>query len=293
MSYLENIILEKKVSLPKQTEKLVNQLSNKLKNGSYIPDNKNIVKLKDILTDEVNDFLLECLAEYNRTERNFLVHHDIHGLRVVWAVLSFSRKENALEYFENVIDKKDKDFFLNHIFSLFDFPNVQHPYTEKIKQYYDSIFPNLPSYQLMGELGINLPNKYDWSVHIILMNFGKWFTTNGLNDEEMERQFKIEIYFGSPGIKNDTFKITVENSLSQKCKKIWFTDREVFTIDIDKEKIKEPNLLELKPFLTQIEKYLGTTFNTDNLTGNTAYFSVSKGINRKRIEQWIKSKFEI
>ncbi|TNG95248.1 molybdopterin-synthase small subunit [Pasteurellaceae bacterium USgator11] len=291
MAYLTEIIIEKKASLPKQTEKLVNQLCNKLKNGAYTPDNKNIVKLKDIATDEVNDFLLECLAEYNKTERHYREQHDIHGLCAVWAVLSFSRKENVLAYFANIIDKKDEDFFLNHLFTLLNLPNVQHPYAERIKQYYDGIFRTLPSYQLMEKLGIDLPNKYDWSVSLHLMNFGKWFTTDGLTDDEKEKQFKLKIYFGSPGIKNDTFKISIENSLSQKIQKISFTDSEVFTIRVDEKEIGKPNLLELGKFLAQVENYFATTFNTDDLKGDTAYFSTSKGINRKKIEQWIKNRF--
>ncbi|TNH02470.1 molybdopterin-synthase small subunit [Testudinibacter sp. TR-2022] len=293
MAYLTEIIIEKKASLPKQTEKLVNQLCNKLKNGAYTPDNKNIVKLKDIATDEVNDFLLECLAEYNKTERHYREHHDIHGLYAVWAILSFSRKENVLAYFANIIDKKNEDFFLNHLFTLLNLPNVQHPYAERIKQYYDGIFHTLPSYQLMEKLGIDLPNKYDWSVSLHLMNFGKWFTTDGLTDDEKEKQFKLKIYFGSPGIKNDTFKISIENSLSQKIQKISFTDSEVFTIRVDEKEIGKPNLLELGKFLTQVENYFATTFNTDDLKGDTAYFSTSKGISRKKIEQWIKNRFNI
>ena len=58
MMDLRNIILEKKDHLPKQTGKLVNRLYNKIKLDSYYPDNKNVIKLKEFSTVEINNFLL-------------------------------------------------------------------------------------------------------------------------------------------------------------------------------------------------------------------------------------------
>ena len=113
MMDLRNFILEKKDHLPKQTGKLVNRLYNKIKLDSYYPDNKNVIKLKEFSTVEINNFLLECLAEYDKTERLFCEHHDIVGLRGVWAVLAFSKEENVLKYFDELIDKYI--FYLNYL----------------------------------------------------------------------------------------------------------------------------------------------------------------------------------
>lgn len=121
MTDLRDIISEKKDHLPKQIGKLVNRLYNKIKIDGYYPDNKNVIKLKEFSTVEINNFLLECLAEYDKTERLFCEHHDIVGLRGVWAVLAFSKEENVLKYFDELIDKyiHGKPFYLHFLFELF------------------------------------------------------------------------------------------------------------------------------------------------------------------------------
>lgn len=142
----------------------------------------------------------------------------------------------------------------------------------------------------MELLGITPLDKFNWSVMITLINFGEWYTTNGLTEEQMEQQYTMTIFFGSPGTLNSTFQIEIQNSLSLRRKKIRFeefSDSGVFTINVSEKEFKAPDLCKLDLFLKEAENHFGTTFQTDK----PAYLSVSKGINRKRIEEWVKKRF--
>lgn len=289
MSYLKNIILSKKDELPKPIEKLANQFYNKIKNN-YYPDSKNVIKLKPFSTIELNNFLLECLVEYDKTERLYTEHHDIAGLRSVWAVLAFSGEQNVLDYFEDLIQKyiTGKAFYLNFLFELFGYPDVEHPLYEKIKTHYDRISADLPAYTLLKKLEIEPPSKYDWSISVKLTTDGEWFTPNQLTDNQKERRFSFDLQLGPPRTLGNTYEINIENDLSQKRKRIRFSDSEVFEIDVDKTAIKHPDLLNLNEFLLEVENYFNIRFNFDKI----ANLSVSKGIKRKQIEEWIQQKFK-
>ena len=291
MSYLRNIILEKKEELPKEILKTINQLYNKIKSESYYPDSKNILKIKPFSTNEINAFILECLDEYNKTDRLYTEHHDIVGLRSVWSVLSFSKEENVLKYFENLIDTyiSGKPFYLHFLFELFSYPDVQHPLYDKIKNHYDRISDDLASYQLLKKLGIEPPNKYDWSISFKLTTDGEYFTPSNLTDEQKENRFSFDIWLGQPRTLGNTFEIDIQNDLSQKRRRIVFSENRVIDIKVDKTQLKKPNLLNLNEFIKNIEDYFGIKFNFEKI----ANLSVSKGIKRKQVEEWIKNGFKI
>lgn len=291
MTDLRNIILEKKDLLPKQTGKLVNLLYNKIKPDSYFPDNKNVIKLKEFSTIEINKFLLECLTEYDKTERLFCEHHDIVGLRGVWAVLAFSKEENVLRYFNELTDQyiHGKPFYLHFLFALFGYPEIQHPLFNKIQKYYDEISDDLPAYQLLKNLNIVPTDKYNWCVSLTITTDGEWITPSQLTDEEKERRFSFEMRLGNPQTMGNTYEINIKNDLSSRRKRIILSDSSIETISVDKTVFGTPNILNLNNFVCEVENYFGIQFNVEKI----AYLSVSKGINKKQIEKWVKNKFLI
>lgn len=291
MSYLRNIIFEKKEGLPKEVLKTANQLFNKIKSESYYPDSKNVVKLKPFSTSEINNFLLDCLTEYNKTERLYTEHHDVVGLRSVWSVLSFSKEESVLKYFDNLIDTyiSGRPFYLHFLFELFGYPDVQHPLYNKIKNHYDIIANDLPSYNLLKSLNIELINKYDWYISFKLTTDGEWFTPNNLTDNQKEKRFSFDIWLGQPRTLGDTYEIDIQNDFSQKRKRIMFSENRTIEINVDKTAIEKPNLLQLNEFVNNVESYFDIKFNLEKIPN----LSVSKGIKRKHIEDWIKNKFKI
>lgn len=292
MRDLLQIIEVKKETLSKPLLKLVNKFYNKIKGGGYFVDNKNIVKLQELAIPEVCTFLLECIQKYDETTREYREHHDVISLRSVWALLAFSREQNVLSYFHDLIlgESSNKRFYLHYLLSYFRHELVKHPYTDILIDFYENLSKELTSYKLMEALDITVPDKFDWSVMITLINFGEWYTTNGLTKEEMEKQYTLSIFFGSPGTLHSTFKIEIQNSLSERRRKIRFdefSDSGVFTINVNEKAFQIPDLCRLDLFLKEAETYFGTTFQTDK----PAYISVSKGINKKRIEKWVKNRF--
>ncbi|MDO4773014.1 MAG: hypothetical protein Q4A72_05600 [Bacillota bacterium] len=294
MRDLLQIIEEKKETLSKPSLKLVNKFYNKIKGGSYFVDDKNIVKLRELATPEVCTFLLECIQNYDETTRDYRGHHDVISLRSVWALLAFSREKDVLDYFHNLIsgESSNKRFYLHYLLSYFRHELVKHPYADMLIDFYENLSKELTSYKLMEVLDITPPDKFGWSVMINLINFGEWYTTNGLTKEEMEKQYTLSIFFGSPGTLHSTFYIEIQNSLSEKRQKIRFeefSDSGVFTINVNEKAFQMPDLCKLDLFLKEAESYFGTIFQTDK----PAYLSVSKGISRKRIEKWVKNRLVI
>ena len=291
MTDLRDIILKKKDHLPKQIGKWVNRLYNKIKIDGYYPDNRNVIKLKEFSTVEINNFLLECLAEYDKTERLFCEHHDIVGLRGVWTVLAFSKEENVLRYFDELIDKyiHGKPFYLHFLFELFGYSEIQHPLFDKIRKYYDEISDDLPAYILLKNLNIVPSDKYNWCVTVEITTDGEWIIPSQLTDEEKEQRFSFEMRLSNPRTMGDTYEIIIENELSSRKKQIIFSDSNIRAISVDKTVFSTTNILDLNNFVSEVENYFGIQFNFEKI----AYLSVSKGINRKQIEKWVKNKFVI
>jgi len=132
-------------------------------------------------------------------------------------------------------------------------------------------------------------DKYNWSVSLIITTDGEWLTSSQLTDEEKEQRFSFEMRLSNPRTMGDTYEIIIENELSSRKKQIIFSDSNIRTISVDKTVFSTPNILNLNNFVCEVENYFGIQFNFEKI----AYLSVSKGINKKQIEKWVKNKFMI
>ena len=258
-------------------------------NDSYYPDEKNVEKLRQFSTPAFDEFLLTCLVEYNQTERTALEHHDIVGLRAVWAVLAFSQAPEVLSYFNQLIDDyiTKKPIFLNYLFEIFGFSTINHPLFPKICSYYDSIIDNLPSYQLLKHLGLEPANRYKWSVCFNLTTDGENFAPRDLTVEELTRRFRMSVRFGSPLVMGDTYSIDIENGQVPERRRIMLSESNCFTIGVDKEDVEKPDLLCFNGFVERIERLFEIRFQCENI----ASLSVSKGISKRVVENWIHHRF--
>lgn len=290
MGYLKDIIQQRQEGLEKSEAKLVRQFSNKL-NDSYYPDKKNVEKLRQFSTPMFDEFLLGCLAEYNQAERTTLEHHDISGLRAVWAVLAFSRAPEVLSYFNQLIDDyiTKKPIFLNYLFEIFGFSTINHPLFQRICSYYDSIINNLPSYKLLKLLGLEPANRYHWSVCFNLTTDGEYFAPRDLTVEELTQRFRMAVRFGSPLVMGNTYSIDIENGQVSERRRIMLSESDCFTIGVDKEEVEKPDLLCFNDFVEHMEGLFGIHFQCENI----ASLSVSRGISKRVIERWIHHRFVV
>lgn len=290
MRTLQKILLDHKQHLTLPSEKLVQQLLRKLDNDSYLPDRKNAQKLHLLSTNEVDKFLLNCLAKYQLCNELYdLSNHDIGSLRAVWVVLSFSKNPEVIQYFDDFIldNIRHQPAYLANLFEIFNFLEQPHPSVEQIQQYYDQRLPELPAYQLLKQLDIHPVDPLDWSISFILTTDGEWLTPKELTDEEKNRRYRLEIRLNSPEALNDTYSIELSNDFSLKRKRIILKQSGTLTIDIDQMKFPAVDLLNLNLFLTHVEQFLNIQFNFEKI----AYLSVTKGIQRKKVEAWIKNRF--
>ena len=179
--------------------------------------------------------------------------------------------------------------YLANLFEVFNFLEELHPSVEQIQQYYDQRLPELPAYQLLKRLDIHPVDPFNWSISFTLTTDGEWLTPRELTDEEKNRRYILEIRLNSPEALNDTYLIDIYNDSSSERKRIKIRKSHIFTIDIEPDKLPEVDLLYLNLFLTNIEQVLNVQFNLEKI----AYITVTKGINRKKIETWIRNRFLI
>ena len=132
-------------------------------------------------------------------------------------------------------------------------------------------------------------DKYNWCVSLIITTDGEWLPSSQLTDAEKEQRFSFEMRLSNPQTLGDTYEINIENKLSSRRKRIFFSESNILAINVDKKVFSTPNILNLNKFVSEVENYLGIQFNFEKI----AYLSVSKGISKKQIEKWVKNKFVI
>lgn len=132
-------------------------------------------------------------------------------------------------------------------------------------------------------------DKYNWCVTVKITTDGEWIIPSQLTDEEKEQRFSFEMRLSNPRTMGDTYEIEIENTVSSRKKRITFSDSGIWAISVDKTVFSTTNLLNLNNFVCEVENYFGIQFNFEKI----AYLSVSKGINKKQIEKWVKNKFVI
>lgn len=132
-------------------------------------------------------------------------------------------------------------------------------------------------------------DKYNWCVSLIITTDGEWLPSSQLTDAEKKQRFSFEMRLSNPQTLGDTYEINIENKLSSRRKRIFFSESNIWAINVDKKVFSTPNILNLNKFVSEVENYLGIQFNFEKI----AYLSVSKGISKKQIEKWVKNKFVI
>ena len=291
MGNLSIILNEYKFKLAKPSEKLLNQLLRKLSSDSYYPDAKNIQKLQEISSPDIDEYLIDCLECYQQTAEMFHTDsHDIVALRAVWAVLGFSEQHSVKQWLDRFISQNiaDQPVYLSILYDMLKLANAQHPAVLRIQQYYAEIMPQLVGYQILQKLQITPPDLLDWSISLVLTTDGKWSTPAELSEDERQKRFTFELALSSPQVMNDTYEVNLENASSSQKRRMKVKDSHIFSIDFDQQTFPKLDLLNLKKFIEDIGAQYGISFNFEQI----AYLSVSKGIPRKKIEQWIQNRFE-
>lgn len=97
----------------------------------------------------------------------------------------------------------------------------------------------------------------------------------------------MSVRFGSPLVMGDTYSIDIENGQVPERRRIMLSESNCFTIGVDKEDVEKPNLLCFNDFVERMESIFGIRFQCENI----ASLSVSKGISKRVVENWIHRRF--
>ena len=297
MSYdLQEIILERVANLEPALQKQAKKLNQKIINTNFYHDAKNLEKIGGVISPELNEFLLSCALEYDKTHADKFdtFDNDVETLRGIWSAMSFSKSPEILDYLSRQVTRSvsHRSFAHRYIFEILRLQEKAgrtHPLLAKLYGYYDDLQAKLPIYELLRRIGVSPADPYDFNISLNAVNFGYWFSNQGLNGEELASKFYLEIRLFAPFVYDHTFEIGLRNDAVPRAR-INFNDGGMsFLQELPKEILPCPDILNLKPFIDQVKSRLDLKFDLNDK--DKTYFSLSKGLNRAKTLSWLREIF--
>ncbi|OUT15498.1 hypothetical protein B9N63_04225 [Campylobacter concisus] len=297
MSYeLKEIILKRTANLEPALQKQAKKLNQKIINTNFYHDAKNLEKIGGVISPELNEFLLSCALEYDKTHADKFdtFDNDVETLRGIWSAMSFTKSLDILDYLNMQATRSisHRSFAHRYIFEILRLQEKAgrtHPLLAKLYDYYGGLQAKLPIYELLRRIGVTPADPYDFNISLNAVNFGYWFSNQGLSNDELASKFHLEIRFFAPFINDHTFEIELRNDAVPRARINFNDDGVSFLQELPKEILPYPDILNLKPFIDQIKSHFDLKFDLDDK--DKTYFSVSKGLNRAKVLSWLKEIF--
>ena len=297
MSYeLKEIILKRVVNLEPALQKQAKKLNQKIINTNFYHDAKNLEKIGGVISPELNEFLLSCALEYDKTHADKFdtFDNDVETLRGIWSAMSFSKSHEILDYLSTQATRSVSHHSFAHRY-IFEILRLQekagrsHPLLAKLYDYYDGLQVKLPIYELLRRIGVSPADPYDFDISLNAVNFGYWFSNQGLSDEELASKFHLEIRLFTPFVHDHTFEIELRNDAVPRARVNLNDEGMSFLQELPHDILPCPDILNLKPFVDQVKSRFDLKFDLDNK--DKTYFSVSKGLNRAKTLSWLREIF--
>ena len=249
-----------------------------------------------MISPELNEFLLSCALEYDKTHSDKFdtFDNDIETLRGIWSAMSFSKSPDILDYLSmqatrSVSHRSFAHRYIFEILRLQERAGRSHPLLAKLYDYYGDLQAKLPIYELLHRIGVSPADPYDFDISLNAVNFGYWFSNQGLSDEELASKFHLEIRLFAPFVYDHTFEIELRNDAVPRAR-INFNDEGMsFLQELPNDILPCPDILNLKPFIDQVKSRFDLKFDLDDK--DKTYFSLSKGLNRAKVLSWLKEIF--
>ena len=297
MSYdLQEIILKRTLNLEPALQKQAKKLNQKIINTNFYHDAKNLEKIGSVISPELNEFLLSCALKYDKTHADKFdtFDNDVETLRGIWSAMSFSKSPDILDYLSTQATRSvsHRSFAHRYIFEILRFQERAgrlHPLLAKLYDYYDGLQAKLPIYELLRRIGVSPADPYDFDISLNAVNFGYWFSSADLSDEEKARKFHLEIRLFAPFVYDHTFEIELRNDAVPRARINFNNEGMSFLQELPNDVLPCPDILNLKPFVSQIKSRFDLKFDLDDK--DKTYFSVSKGLNRAKVLSWLREIF--
>ena len=297
MSYeLKDIILERTAILEPVLQKQAKKLNQKIINTNFYHDAKNLEKIGAVISPELNEFLLSCALEYDKTHADKFntFDNDVETLRGIWSAMSFSKSPEILDYLNmqatrSVSHRSFAHRYIFEILRLQEKAGHTHPLLAKLYDYYNGLQAKLPIYELLRRIGVSPADPYDFDISLNAVNFGYWFSNQGLSDDELAGKFHLEIRFFAPFINDHTFEIELRNDAVPRARINFNDDGMSFLQELPSNALLRPDILNLKPFIAQMKSYFHINFDVDNK--DMTNISASKGLNKGKVTSWLKEIF--
>ena len=297
MSYdLKEIILKYTTNLEPALQKQAKKLNQKIINTNFYHDAKNLEKIGAVISPELNEFLLSCALEYDKTHADKFdtFDNDVETLRGVWSAMSFSKSPEILDYLNIQAARSVSHHSFAHRY-IFEILRLQekagrtHPLLAKLYDYYNGLQAKLPIYELLRRIGVSPADPYDFDISLNAVNFGYWFSNQGLSDDELAGKFHLEIRFFAPFINDHTFEIELRNDAVPRARINFKDDGMSFLQELPSNALLRPDILNLKPFIAQMKSYFHINFDVDNK--DMTNISASKGLNKGKVTSWLREIF--
>lgn len=297
MSYdLKEIILKHTTILEPALQKQAKKLNQKIIDTNFYHNAKNLEKIGGVISPELNEFLLSCALEYDKTHADKFdtSNNDVETLRGIWSAMSFSKSPEILDYLNmqatrSVSHRSFAHRYIFEILRLQEKAGRTHPLIAKLYDYYNGLQAKLPIYELLRRIGVSPADPYDFDISLNAVNFGYWFSNQGLSDDELAGKFHLEIRFFAPFINDHTFEIELRNDAVPRARINFNDDGMSFLQELPSNALLRPDILNLKPFIAQMKSYFHINFDVDNK--DMTNISASKGLNKGKVTSWLREIF--
>ena len=166
-----------------------------------------------MISPELGEFLLSCALEYDKTHADKFdtFDNDVETLRGIWSAMSFCDEPAITEYLtmQAARSLSHRSFAHRYIFEILrlqERAGRTHPLLAKLYDYYGGLQTKLPIYELLHRIGVSPADPYDFDISLNAVNFGYWFSNQGLSDEELAGKFHLEIRLFAPFISDRAFE---------------------------------------------------------------------------------------
>ena len=199
MSYdLQEIILKRTANLEPALQRQAKKLNQKIINTCFYHNAKNLEKIGAVISPELGEFLLSCALENDKTHADKFdtFDNDVETLRGIWSAMSFCDEPAITEYLTMQATRSlsHRSFAHRYIFEILrlqERTGRTHPLLAKLDDYYGGLQAKLPIYELLHRIGVTPANSYEFDISLNAVNFGYWFSNQGLSDDELASKFHL------------------------------------------------------------------------------------------------------
>lgn len=290
MRELNELIKAKSMEAPKNLQKSLDKLVNKLESFTHCPvDLKEYKRMEPFASDsELVRCIIDIMKKYKIPEEEFAIFDTVSYWYCI-ALLSFAGGEEIKTFLESLtkelMESHHRDLgLLKRNMNMLSELTYLHSMEVTIDEYFHNMDIHSEAYKWAGEIGLQIPDEF-WVMEFVLSTDGDIKYAFQLSDDEKENRLEISVKCHTPRGNGQCYEIKMKNYLNDirvrydnlsDCRNLYFKNQTI--------PLKNANSIRaLKELISEIEQRTGLSFER-----KLAYFRGPKGVKKDALQKWIR-----